>query len=1388
MNSKIFLFLGLMSAGTAANAWFDHSKQGSNAASNSGSNRANCAPATDLVQLELNNVRALIETGGRMWQDRSTNNAAYEVPKGSGTTVIYAGALWLGGEDVNGQLKIAAQTFGAGNDFWTGPLTISGDAEITPDVCEAYDQFYLITRQEVTQFNAWYECVNDNNCNENDLFPNYTVPDIIQNWPAHGDPTLDQDFYLAPYYDRDNNGIYEPGKGDYPDYDIRGEGCDPSDRTVRLFGDQTYWWVFNDKGNIHTETGGDPIGMEVRAQAFAFATNDEVNNMTFYNYELYNRSTQTLENTYFGQWVDSDIGCSEDDYVGCDVKRGLGYAFNADANDDEGCNGAIPYGANPPAVGVDFFEGPFKDNDGSDNPGPTSDNNFFVSCNDAVAGDGIVYKGMGIGYGDGVVDNERFGMRKFLYYDRTGASWGNDPSNATHYYRYLQGIWKDGTEFLYGGNAHFSDGAADPNLPCDYMFPGDSDPLGFGAGCVQNLFDWSEQTNSNAKGDRRFMQSAGPFTLEPGAINNITVGVVYARASGNIFASVDAVRLADDKAQALFDNCFEIVEGPDAPDVTIQEMDKEVILYLSNTQGQSNNYVNTPEDYSIEDPFIITPDSLLNLGIEYDNEYVFEGYQIFQLKNKDISPSELNDIDKARLVGQCDLKNGIGQLVNWTFNEALGVPEPQEMVNGSDDGIKHSFRLTEDEFATGDRRLINHKKYYYMAIAYGYNNYKNYDITDPLSLDGQQKPYIASRKNGQGGEIKVFTAIPHIPAPEADGTVNQAEYGEGPEITRIEGQGNGGLVLDITAESEATILSTGYDATVTYQKSAGPVNITVVDPLNVVDGDYRLFIRKTGNVNNNNSGALNEATWYLINTTLGDTVFSDKTIEVGNEQLILEWGISVSIEQAKYVTVGTQGLIEILESTIEYADSSKQWLGGVADQEGLSNQNWIRAGTQQESNPVPDANGCDASQYDDHVGMNDTEEYESIIGGTWAPYPVCGVAQTSTYPCVLNMPVSAQGSGTVGVSGNSKLEQVNSVDIVFTSDKSKWTRCPVIEMQDDNNLAQGNANKMTLRKAPSVDKEGRRAGDAGYDAFHGDMTATQGMGWFPGYAIDLETGERLNMAFGEDSWLGFDNGRDMVFNPTSTLYSGLGQAVFGGKHYVYVFRVDSDISSSRMPRYDQGAFAESKLATSNLTSVFRSCTWVGMPMLEPDFDFDNPAEIPTDVRLRLRVKKAYKQFATTGVYSDSTNASLQENQWNPLYEFNTGNISTLTSVQDTAMSALDLINVVPNPYYAYSQYEENRLDNLVKFTNLPEQCTITIFTASGTLVRQFTKDDPLTSFDWDLKNTKGIPIASGTYIIHIKGDNLPTSFGEGDDEVKKRANERVIKWFGAMRPPDLDNF
>jgi len=52
--------------------------------------------------------------------------------------------------------------------------------------------------------------------------------------------------------------------------------------------------------------------------------------------------------------------------------------------------------------------------------------------------------------------------------------------------------------------------------------------------------------------------------------------------SGGPLASVSLLKLADQKAQAIFDNCFKILDGPDAPNVALREMDRKVILSLEN--------------------------------------------------------------------------------------------------------------------------------------------------------------------------------------------------------------------------------------------------------------------------------------------------------------------------------------------------------------------------------------------------------------------------------------------------------------------------------------------------------------------------------------------------------------------------------------------------------------------------------------------------------------------------------------------------------------------------------------------------------------------------------------------------------------------------------------
>ena len=55
--------------------------------------------------------------------------------------------------------------------------------------------------------------------------------------------------------------------------------------------------------------------------------------MTFYPYEIFNRSSFQLNKTYFTIWNDADLGYYLDDYVGCDVTRGLGFQYNASTFD-----------------------------------------------------------------------------------------------------------------------------------------------------------------------------------------------------------------------------------------------------------------------------------------------------------------------------------------------------------------------------------------------------------------------------------------------------------------------------------------------------------------------------------------------------------------------------------------------------------------------------------------------------------------------------------------------------------------------------------------------------------------------------------------------------------------------------------------------------------------------------------------------------------------------------------------------------------------------------------------------------------------------------------------------------------------------------------------------
>jgi hypothetical protein len=470
-------------------------------------NSVGCAPSTSWSDLDIGNVRARILINGDMWNDLN-GTAKYEVPKGSGKNSMSAGAFWIGGKESGGNLKLAAQTYRqGGSDFWPGPID-TNSVTIDSMICHAYDRHWKITRQEVADF-------------INGGTPSQTIID----WPGNSNPNSNGSLHLAPFYDANGDGIYNYTQGDYPKYEF---GTQSPNIYERLNGDQTIWWVFNDVGNIHSETNGNSIGIEVHAQAFAFCTNDtDLSNTTFYQFKIINRASSILYQTYFGAYADVDLGNSNDDYIGCDVTRNFGYGYNGDSYDDS----PTGYGNHLAAIGVDVLQGPLADS-------PDFKDNDFNGITDEPG--------------------ESINMSGFIFYGNDASVQGN-PTAASDFYQFLDGQWKDASPMVYGGTGY------NPNnttVTASFAFPGNSDPNHYGTSGVNYGFDWTESNpdtglSVNIPSDRRFIMSTGKFTMQPGEINYYIRAAVWAQINDSIpDSSITALQRSDDRIQSFFDSHF----------------------------------------------------------------------------------------------------------------------------------------------------------------------------------------------------------------------------------------------------------------------------------------------------------------------------------------------------------------------------------------------------------------------------------------------------------------------------------------------------------------------------------------------------------------------------------------------------------------------------------------------------------------------------------------------------------------------------------------------------------------------------------------------------------------------------------------------------------------
>ncbi len=606
--------------------------------------QADCDTGSAEVDLNVNNVRAtLYNIGGLFWRG---SNAQYEVPAGSGLISIFASGIWIGGQ-VDGQLRFAGSTY-APWEYWPGPLDANG--QVTSAICQQFDRFWKVNGDDILTYN------NTGVATAN-----------LQTWPiAYGAP-----FYVDSNGNgrRDPNAVDEDGNEAEPrielDIDDAGYGSRQLDLAAGerpdIIGDQGIWWVMNDMGNTHEWGGTSPIGVEVRAHAFAFSTADALNDATFYRYQFIYRGSQPMTDTYIGIFSDPDLGNFNDDFVGSDESLGLGFVYNGDGDDD----GAGGYGI-PPALGYDFFQGPLVNADGIDNDE-----------------DGEIDE-----------DDERLAIEKFFYFKNESSVRG-DPGNADEAYSFMQGFWKDGTPLKEGGDGYTTNGP-----PVDFAFPGN--PPAF-----WSEYDADGNGNANTPADRRFGVSSGPFTFNPGEIQEVVFGIVWAQATGATslpqFASVGKLKVADATLQNAFDAQFALPQPPPAVDLMATGLDQEVILEWGSSTGDLGDIFN----YDVENPFVPVDAT--------DRTYTFEGFRIYQFRGD-------ADTDGV-LIGAYDLNNGITTITDVLVDPATGAALTTVVANGSDNAgdvrTPTTFRITNSAF--DQQKLRNGTRYTFGVQAYAYN-------------------------------------------------------------------------------------------------------------------------------------------------------------------------------------------------------------------------------------------------------------------------------------------------------------------------------------------------------------------------------------------------------------------------------------------------------------------------------------------------------------------------------------------------------------------------------------------------------------------------------------------------------------------------------------------
>lgn len=690
--------------------------------------------------------------------------------------------------------------------------------------------------------------------------------------------------YGAPYVDRDGSGTWNPVAGwenmggdelaalgsDEPGI----AGADPNSPA-----DQVTWMVFNDLDTDQSKVnyGSLPLGLEVQKTVWGYKRTDALGKAYFAKYKIINKGGVLVDATnkgafwidsmYVAQWSDPDLGDAGNDVSGTDTTLSLGFTYNGAGTDANFAKFGLPHAA----VGYDFLQGPIV-------PG--------------VAGDTAIFD---LKYRAGFVN---LPMTSFSYFAAGGDF--SDPPRGSAQYNGGTGQWWQ----LLRGFAPTATLVGDPdkNFPTPpgfnpkYIFPSDPESQQ-GTGWIDGGIGAYTGTDSEGlkysptPGDRRIILASGPFLMAPGDTQEIVVGTLAAFGA-NRFSSVTALKGVDQSVQSTYDLLFQVTRAPAAPNVTVAELDGQVILEWGSDLDRvyrTENEINQPGNYA------------------------FEGYNVYQF------PTLSSQISDAQRLATYDLVNGILTVFDRQFVPEYGTETDIAIQFGKDVGVQHTYVFDADA-VNGIDRLYNGSPYYVGVTAYS---------VTPITV-------------GYTKALESSPAILTVRPQRAYGTTITSSFGDVVPYTKLSGSSDGypiATVIDPMKVTGATYTVTVDTSTASYKNTGNADTLIVARPgktqklamatddtAPIYEGlqwkavnaplDFKAFLHVAGP-----SGAINPPTAasFAFNSSGFPTPDGGPIVAGVNDRPLNDWGGGQWGVHYRVANTGNQSYTAFVANTTQYS-------------------------------------------------------------------------------------------------------------------------------------------------------------------------------------------------------------------------------------------------------------------------------------------------------------------------------------------------------------------------------------------------------------------------------------------------------------------------------------